>query len=390
MKDRLRFFVVLAGWVGIALSGTAAWASPSTLKCNSNKDRVWVYDSLANFDIQAKLNCGETVEIIERVKDYVRIRARNGVEGYVPDTEIADVPAFHDPTPDVGTVAKQVQAREIAKVAEAESAFLTAEADSRDSSSASAAAEPAGKDSSRKEATAGGQILAFKALAEMNPRPSSALVRKAAPVAPEAPAMQPIASSSRMLDGSSGAMPDVAEPPTMSNPAPARSAIAASDADDSADFKPEIERSDSACQSYFSAYGLTSSQLKWIAQNREKMFPSVCPAPDPSKVNFVIIFTHDVDFYNATMPEPVHSVNGFSDFRPLTTVDSALVPESGENKAHREYVWIFQFARGSFNPETFSAHRRYQFTKVETNSLGSKAGPKAVEDAFRFVEGANR
>ena len=81
--------------------------------------------------------------------------------------------------------------------------------------------------------------------------------------------------------------------------------------------------------------------------------PDVCPVPDPSKVDFVIIFTHDVDFFSTTMPEPVHKSNGFSDFTPITPIDTALVPESEADKAHREYVWIFQFPKGTFDPASF-------------------------------------
>jgi hypothetical protein len=103
----------------------------------------------------------------------------------------------------------------------------------------------------------------------------------------------------------------------------------------------------------------------------------------------VIIFTHDVDFFSATMPEPVHKSNGFSDFTPMTMIDSALMSESDADKAHRQYVWIFQFAKGGFDPASFSPRRQYQYSKVETSSLGSKAGIKAVEDAFQFVATAS-
>jgi hypothetical protein len=106
-------------------------------------------------------------------------------------------------------------------------------------------------------------------------------------------------------------------------------------------------------------------------------------------VDFVIIFTHDVDFFSATMPEPVHKINGFSDFTPMTMIDSALMSESDADKAHRQYVWIFQFAKGAFDPASFSTRRKYQYSKMETNSLGSKAGIKAVEDAFQFVAAAS-
>ncbi|MGB8439800.1 MAG: hypothetical protein WA212_12315 [Candidatus Acidiferrales bacterium] len=73
----------------------------------------------------------------------------------------------------------------------------------------------------------------------------------------------------------------------------------------------------------------------------------------------------------------------------MTPIDTALVSEPEAGKAHREYVWIFQFAKGTFDPASFSPRREYQLSNRETNSLGSKAGPKAVEDAFRFVATAN-
>ena len=73
----------------------------------------------------------------------------------------------------------------------------------------------------------------------------------------------------------------------------------------------------------------------------------------------------------------------------MTMIDSALMSESDADKAHRQYVWIFQFAKGAFDPVSFSPRRKYQYSKVETNSLGSKAGIKAVEDAFQFVAAAS-
>ena len=155
--------------------------------------------------------------------------------------------------------------------------------------------------------------------------------------------------------------------------------------DEISDLQPRSNSADLACQKYFSAYGLTPGQMKWIAQNRKRLFSNVCPAPDPSKVDFVIIFAHYVDFFSTTMPEPVHKSNGFSDFTPMTPIDTALVSESEADKAHREYVWIFQIPKGTFDPASFSPHRQYQFSKIEISSLGSKGSLKAVEDAFRFV-----
>jgi hypothetical protein len=393
MKATLRFLALFVAWMGVSISGTTASANTGALKCNSNKDRVWVYESLTTFDIEAKLDCGEAVEIVERIKDYVRIRTQNGVEGYVPDTQVSDLPAFNDPTPDVGSVAKQIQTREIAKAAESHFQFTAPVAEPRVSMSLAVDpnAGPSDRDKTSKKSTASGQMIPPTPLAEINSSSFSAPAREASSDVPtDAGTPQPNTLSSRPLDGPPVTTSEISDRTKISNVIPARSAVAASDPDENSDLDLKAETPDPACRSYFSAYGLTSNQLKWIAQNRKKLFPSVCPAPEPSKVNFVIIFTHDVDFYSVTMPKPVHYINGFSDYQALTTVDSALVPASRENKAHREYVWVFQFAKGDFDPETFSQHRRYQFTKEESNSLGSNAGPRVVEDAFRFVEASNR
>jgi Bacterial SH3 domain len=168
--------------------------------------------------------------------------------------------------------------------------------------------------------------------------------------------------------------------------------VAATSSDtDSEDYPERLiedESASAACQVYFSAYGLSPNQYKWIAENRRKKYPGICPAPGPAKVDFVVIFTHDVEFYNSTMPAAVHTdKNGFSDFTPLTTADNALLSASELDKSHHEYVWVFQMKRGTFDPAKFSPRRRPQFTKTESNGLGSHGGgPRTVEDAFRFIE----
>jgi len=354
MDRTARFLLLIVGVSGVTLLTGSASANPAALKCNSHRDQIWVYDSLNSFGVEAKLNCGGNVEIIERVKDYVKIRAQNGVQGYIPETSVADLPPLEvrqDPTRDVGLVAKQAQAQEIAN------ATAKAAADAAQLSgplSAGAANEAPAKSTSDKKLPAGSSVLPVAAFGEMNPRRSS-------PPADD--------TSSRSVSADSTA-------PT-------------GDSDEIPDSQPENLSADFACQNYFSAYGLTPSQTKWIAQNRKKLFSNVCPAPDPSKVDFVIIFTHDVDFFSATMPEPVHKMNGFSDFTPMTMIDSALMSESDADRAHRQYVWIFQFEKGAFDPASFSPRRKYQYSKVETSSLGSKAGIKAVEDAFQFVATAS-
>jgi hypothetical protein len=394
MKYTLRILFFLPICIVAAFLPAAASATTSTLKCNPQKDRIWVYDSLATFEVQAKVSCTETVEVLERVNGYVKVRTREGVEGYVPESAFSDLPAYqakHDPTHDVGYVAKAVQAKEIAKVTATTSEFVTPEGKSAD---ASTEVPSGGKGTTRNKAAGSGALLPNE-MAEMSPRRASSPLKKKSETVPgENPVAQPVApSSAKLLDASSPAVPNpVAQPvrPPVVNAAPPAYGRDVAETDEVPDYKLKSESQDLACRSYFSAYGLTANQLKWIAQNRKKAFPGVCPAPDVSKVNYVIIFTHDVGFFGGTLPDPVHNLNGFSDFRPMTPVDNALMSESDADKAHREYVWIFHVAEGDFNPEAFSPHRAFQFTKVETNSLGSKAGPKVVEDAFRFVEGANR
>src|SRR5215469_18360419 len=120
MVRRTHLFILLFSTIGLSFFASFARANPATLKCNSNHDQVWVYDSLNSFNVDAKLKCGQDVEIIERLPNYVKIRAQNGVEGYVPDAAVSGLPAFQpyrDSTHDVGLAARQLQAVEVAKAA---------------------------------------------------------------------------------------------------------------------------------------------------------------------------------------------------------------------------------------------------------------------------------
>jgi hypothetical protein len=389
MDTRARLFLLVAGVIGVSSVARPVSANMATLKCNSHRDQIWVYDSLSSFDVEAKLKCGEDVEIVGRVDGYVKIRAHDGVEGYVPEAALADLPPVEirpDPTRDVGLVAKQVQAKEIAKAAAA-TAFPVPVDSSRSEIaplSGSVTATPP-KTTSGNEPASSDSAAPFSAFAEMNPTPASPRSTSSTDAA-ETPSAQPTVanpSSSPNISVVDATAARIVNPPATAKGPPGDSA-------EISDLQPRNEGADVACQKYFSAYGLTPSQMKWIAQNRKRLFSNVCPAPDPSKVDFVIIFTHDVDFFNSTMPEPVHKNNGFSDFTPMTPIDTALVPESEADRAHREYVWIFQFAKGTFDPASFSPHSRYQFSKMETSSLGSKGSLKTVADAFRFVAAANR
>ena len=389
MVRRTQLFILLFSTVGLSLLSTSAWASPATLKCNSSHDQVWVYDSLNSFNVDAKLKCGQGVEIIERLPNYVKIRAQNGVEGYVPDAAVVGLPAFQpyrDSAHDVGLAAKQVQAAEVAKAA-ANAAYL-APADVNYSKVSPASASG----SSNSVTAAAGQktvanvsmapqpaLGALQPVSATSAKPASSPSPTAAPVAPISPAVsappatKPASESSEIV---------AAQPVKTRSPSDMNSDLAS-------DSATPVEQSNTSCHTYFSAYGLTPNQTKWIAKNREKAFSQICPAPDPSKVDFVMIFTHDVDFFSGTMPDPIHKSGGFSDFTPMTSMDTALIPQSQADSARREYVWIFQFEKGTFDPANFSAKRRYQYSKMETGSLGSKAGVKTIEDAFRFVAGAS-
>src|SRR6201993_2916135 len=392
MVRKTQLFILLFSTIGLSFFASSAWANPATLKCNSSHDQVWVYDSLNSFNVDAKLKCGQGVEIIERLSDYVKIRAQNGVEGYVPNSAVLGLPVFQpyrDSAHDVGLAAKQVQAVEVAKAAAHAASLAPADVNYSNVSPASA---PGSSDSVT--AAAGQKPVAS---VSMSPPPALGALKPvsatsaAKPAASPAPSPAPAAPAA-VISPAISAPP--AKPAAESSEIPAPQPVktpspSAMNSDLSSDSATPIEQSNTSCHTYFSAYGLTPSQTKWIAKNREKAFSQICPAPDPSNVDFVMIFTHDVDFFSGTMPDPIHKSGGFSSFMTMTSMDIALIPQSQADSARREYVWIFQFEKGTFDPATFSAKRRYQYSKTETSSLGSKAGVKTIEDAFRFVAGAS-
>jgi Bacterial SH3 domain len=342
MYRTVRLFLILAGVLIVFLLAGSASATTATVRCVSQQDQISVYDSSSERGVETKLKCGEEVEIIGRVQDYVRIRAHNGVEGYVHASLVAAFPSIENHKDAAANVesASAVQAQ----------------------------------NTNDKKQNSGEPVAPSATFAEMNP------VTAPAPLAERAAAAA--GATSAAATPSAGATATSAVKPSASF-------VKLDDPNDLPAAQPENESADPACQNYFSAYGLAPSQMKWIAQNRKKLFANVCPAPDVSKVDFVIIFTHDVDFFSATMPTPVHQAEGFSDFKALTPEDTALMSISDADRAHHQYVWIFHFPPGTFDPANFSPRRRYQFAKVESSALGSKAGLKAVEDAFRFVATAS-
>jgi hypothetical protein len=483
------------------------------IKCGPNEDRVWVYESLTDFNVAAKLKCGDAVQIVERVKGYVKIQTASGTEGYVLDTEfpksalppappekpndvesaaaafaarrgvrapdnsVAAPASAHSSAPAVvasavppAAVASSVPPAVVKPVAPSQPApqttvTLSAAASPREVSeparTAPAATTPTtptapaiAKNSNAASSTntvaaeniapAAPATVAYKT-PERAPTPQPAPQPAPAAAPQPAPASVATTSATRANSVVAASAPPRATAPAAkataivaaSNPAPvapvsiasvSAPAPAAAESNDASSMtiepvatlqpvadttppratvlavKPSVKRpvnpdgdvdsevdalnNDTAnCTQYFSAYGLSANQYKWIAQNRQKAFPSVCPAPSPAQVDFVIIFTHDVAFYNATMPDAVHTdLNGFSDWTPLTTVDTAQISASDADKSHHEYVWVFHTTRGAFDPAKFSARRRPLYSKAETNMLGSRGGFRTVMDALTFIE----
>jgi len=350
--------------VALASALPASASDIGSVHCMGNQDRVWVYDSLASFDVEAKLRCGETVEIVSRVKGFVRIRTANGVDGYVPDGVFPDLPPLEEKENAPASPAPRPTAN-ASPVAAAPPAAASAPALVKSSASASVAPQPA------KSATVTATFT-MKAKAPAS-APSAATISTVVPakasVAPVSAVVPPRATSAP-------APRDLAEAPPTTLP------------ESSEDYplaKPENESADPSCRIFFSAYGLAPAQYKWLVDNRRKRFSSICPAPDLARVDYVILFAHDSDSYLSSMPAPVHTdSNGFSDFSPITTMDTAIMSPSELEKARYEFVWVFRMKRGAFDPEKFSPRRRPQFT---TDAKGSRASSKAVEDAFHFIEG---
>jgi hypothetical protein len=405
------------------------------MKCGANQDRVWVYDSLTALNVEAKLKCGDAVEIVSRVKGYVKIRSSNGIEGYVPDSVFPDLPPL-PPSPDesvAGSALANAAANNRAAVVKdplletkvatpvqrpAVAAAVTPAQPAPESTIEPAPASPHEPTVVAKTATvvaAAPTSVPVAAVAKPSITPSltQPIARPAAgSVASEAPVVAATTASPAIAETPSASI----APPAVQASAPVMQAKAAAapappeptaglteakmdvnpavvlqqpkmkpaliESEDYPDTEPENESADPACHIYFSAYGLSPSQFKWIAANRKKEYPGICPAPNVASVDFVILFTHDSDTYAGAMPEPVHTDHGgFSDFNPLTTVDSALLSGANADKAHREYVWVFQMKRGGFDPARFSPRRRPQFTTVE-----SKGSARALEDAFGYVQ----
>lgn len=410
---------------GIWLAPCVFAGETSPVQCAANDDRVWVYDSLTSFTVELRLKCGVPVEIVSRVKGYVKIRTSDGKEGYVPDSALPNLPPYVDPQAmPVEGLASLARARKAA-AAQPQHALASINTPSAPPATVAAISAPVIAKPSVPEATA---VMTIEPLPASPPAPSTAnvkpvsvtpkkaakppVVKKSTPPPPPAnttttsasanPAAGAKTTTQAAFVSSSAANTapriesavekgPVALPTNTSMKQPAAASmrpVAATDSEDDPESQPEDQSADPSCRVFFSAYGLAPAQYRWIAQNRQKKYPGICPAAGPSQVDYVMIFTHDVEIFNSTLPDAVHvDKNGFSDFSPLTTVDSALMPEAAADKAHHQFVWVFRIKRGAFDPAKFSPRRHPQFTKNESNSLNaSHAADRTAEDAFQFIE----
>ena len=377
-----------------------ASASPSvTLKCAPNEERVWVYSSLVTWDVSARLKCGTQVEVLGVEKGYVRVRTMDGDEGYVTAEA---VPAM-EPAPSVAGVP----------------------ASPAMSAAGSARANMQAINDQKEAAPQLAQVLSTRVGPQPAPHPR---VVSEEPVptpppnvqSPAAPAPAPATSPAEQSKPAPAQQPDPSQAPDPAHNAPEttpvqtsaifrqpgmtvraeptakfititrRSASASTRVPEYSDDDENLPDADSviaedlsACSVYFSAYGVTPMQYKWIAAERSKEFPAVCPAPEPSMVDYVVIFTHDLDSFATTLPEPIHTEsNGFSDWTPVTSADDTQIPASELDKAHREYAWVFRVHRGTFDPAKFTPRRRPQYTKAVASSHASS---KSIEDAMQFI-----
>ena len=429
MNSTVRLLGVFAG---LCFAMPAMAGESAALKCTGSQDRVWLYDSLVSFEVQAKLKCGDTVEILSREKGFVKVRTQSGAEGYVPDVALPK-PATQDARQE-----KPVAELSLAEQARAARAARTSSASAANSSHAAPAAvaatpandraaegkiavaqerpteslQPVAASSNSSNAVSVTAITvetsvtpsntpvasqppaiaathaaasstdssASKTSSQRNEKAAASKAKAAqpAPVKPVRPVPAPPSSTSSASNvapatpGTSQRAAIVASnsvstaPRTVtavetnsitlrSEPVATTRTVAATTEPESEDYPERLIEDESAnpsCQTYFSAYGLSPMQYKWIVDNRRKKYPGICPASTPGKVDFVVILTHDVAFYNSTMPNPVHvDRNGFSDWNPMTRADDTVVSASELDKSKHEYVWVFQMKRGAFEPE---------------------------------------
>ena len=434
-----RLILVLAA-LGFAVPASATPTVP--VKCAANEERVWVYGNLTTWDVTARLRCGTLVAVLDAEKGYVRVRTVDGNEGYVPadavpSSELAHVIVVVNPAPavSVGAAARANEPAQNAQAAATPPVARVAPANvrpvARPVEIARGEAVPAPAPALARTPAAPTPAPAPPAsmappAAAVPPAPSPAQESKPAPAHVPDPVQSPapVPSAPPVTRASSAASVQSYIRPAPASTVPARedatlvvedmntpvpppalqpepkvvkaanfmtitrkhSSIASrtpeysDDVEDLPDANAVPTEDLSACSVYFSAYGVTPMQYKWIADERGKEFPGVCPAPEPSMVDYVVIFTHDLDSFITTLPEAIHTdTNGFSDWTPVTAVDDAQIPAAELDKARREYAWVFRVHRGTYDPKKVTSRWRPLYTKTE------HASSKSIEDALQFM-----
>jgi len=425
---------------------TVAFADGYAVKCAPNEERVWLYDSTTTLNVAAKLKCGETVEVVGQESGYVKIRTAAGLEGYLPANNLPKLPVgvqgapqapAQDASPSFASLARAavaarhpsnssaasspsapgtagntapagaaqpVVAANVAPASQPRTAPAAVPAPVKAPAAAAISVTPVSSTTRTPAAPIpANSATAARTKTKSVAKPGTATVTTSAKPAPaNPPAPRPAAASNAPLR-TAMATPGPKAPSVQPVPAPAADIYVggvvnasatpkaatvrtvsdtSDDDDDSYLTRPVSESDDPSCQTYFSGYGLSPGQFKWLADNRKKKYPSVCPAASPAMVDYVIIFTHDVDFFNYTMPTPIHTeAGGFSDWTPILEFDTSVISHSDIDKSRREYVWVFHFKRGAFDPAKFSPHRKFQYNKVESKYS------RTVEDAFDFIQG---
>jgi hypothetical protein len=366
MARSLKYAALL---VAFTVPFSAVSANQDTaVQCSANEDRVWVYDSPTSFNVEEQLKCGATVSLIAQQDSFVEVQTADGTLGYIPIENIPQAVIAAAQAARSHAAARPLPATLPAPRAAA-AISVPSSPQPRPAPVFSAAARTPVAATNSSSATAPRPVRS-----EVESSPAPSVPTNAAPAAPP----QPRALASPAREPSAAA--------TMSNVSaarrPAPAASAPEDTDDPSWITataPKYDSDDPACKLFFSSYGLSPGQFQWIVENRKKRFPSVCPAASPAMVDYVIIFTHDVNFFNYTMPTPVHVDGEFSDFNPIARYDEN-VPRSEIDRSKREYVWVFHVQRGTYNPSEFSPHRRFQFSKVASKYS------QTLEDALGFIE----
>ena len=396
----------------------------SRVKCAVNEDRVWVYDSPATLNVATKLKCGELVTVLSRENGFTKVQTADGTQGYISDDNLpkpAGATAVTQPNPPapptLASAARVVAATRSASTssskpstkpqstsskgraagaaghnAQTQPIQVTPTPPIKTPSSALAAQTASISSNSASRSPRGSEGSAASPAASAQAKPTQTAKSISSAVAPPASDAAPriqTASSNASSSLAAKTNQDLRVDPSPTGNVATKPAVLHNASNDSSDdegedesylVRPASESEDPACRLFFSSYGLSPGQFQWMAKNRKKEYPSICPAPSPSMVDYVIIFTHDADSYSYNMPVPVHSDGGFSDWSPIVQYDMNAVPRSEIDKSKREYVWVFHVRRGTYEPSKFSPHRRFQFKKIESKYS------RTVRDALEFIE----